>query len=275
VVKPLEDFLFTILEAMELGQIDAAATTLVLRTSKKLTFRQLLSLLDRVCTLAQRRHAYDFVYMPWTKLAIVNFRSAETCEECFRAFGQCNESTLRFVGQAVVQGLHANLALFLSKSGVDSVNDPGAPRIFADDGREVEMHEAVRQFQVMEVARSKAQLAQPPTRLRRPCETGPCEPGYYTPTPQYSVPMDFRSYTSTMDEVPWICHSSTQSSEMSSEASRIVPNMNWHSEERSILEPHQVIPRQATQSQSLTFSPGSFTDPPRVTLRGQQLIFEL
>eukprot|EP00434_Breviolum_minutum_P013697 symbB.v1.2.012076.t1/scaffold822.1/size350215/3 len=83
---------------MELGQIDAAATTLVLRTSKKLTFRQLLSLLDRVCTLAQRRHAYDFVYMPWTKLAIVNFRSAETCDECFRAFGQCNESTLRFVG---------------------------------------------------------------------------------------------------------------------------------------------------------------------------------
>ena len=23
-------------------------------------------------------------YMPWTKLAIVNFRSAETCDECFR-----------------------------------------------------------------------------------------------------------------------------------------------------------------------------------------------
>lgn len=32
------------------------------------------------------------------------------------------------VGAAVAE------ALFLSKSGVDSVNDPGAPRIFADDG---------------------------------------------------------------------------------------------------------------------------------------------
>eukprot|EP00913_Durusdinium_trenchii_P034067 g31887.t1 len=39
-------------------------------------------------------------------------------------------SGVRYVKQAVVQGLAENLAIFLAKSGYDAIFDPGAPRVF-------------------------------------------------------------------------------------------------------------------------------------------------
>ena len=55
----------------------------------------------------ERGHAPS--YMPWTKLAVVNFTSAEACQRCHRGFAGCTETGIRFVGQAVMQGIRANL----------------------------------------------------------------------------------------------------------------------------------------------------------------------
>eukprot|EP00435_Cladocopium_sp_Y103_P044431 s1416_g12.t1 len=265
---------------MEMGDLDASATTLVLRTSKKLTFRQMLSVLDRVCTLAECQHAYDFVYMPWTKLAIVNFCSVDTCR---LAFGTSNETHIRFVGQAVIQGLEANLALFLSKSGADYLNDPGAPRIFAN-GQEVDMQLALNHFRVSEAARSKAgrldlrHMAGASTDLGAfSLPAMPMFPNHF-PAVRPAPMVDLRSYTSPLEEVP-MYRSSTQTSEISSEAGRIYPswepeqssgagnearsNLRGHVQDVQSLHPGR-MPSQSSQPQG-----------PWVSVRGQHLVFDL
>lgn len=63
-----------------------------------------------------------------------------------RSFAGSTETGIRFVGQAVVQGMRANLELFLQKcEGMDLLHDPRAPRIY-ERGREVDLQEALRRL---------------------------------------------------------------------------------------------------------------------------------
>jgi len=153
------------------------------------------------------------------------------------------------VGQAVIQGLQANLALFLSKSGADYMGDTGAPRIFAN-GQEVDMQEALNHFRISEAARSKAG----PLDLRPMAGASPDLGAFSLPAmPMFPnhfpavrpAPMvDLRSYTSPLEEVP-MYRSSTQSSEISSEAGhaagRIYPS--WEQEQSGAVNEARSNPR--------------------------------
>eukprot|EP00438_Fugacium_kawagutii_P015102 Skav214593 [mRNA] locus=scaffold57:475677:479494:+ [translate_table: standard] len=69
---------------------------------------------------------YNYVYLPWPKLAVVNFTSPEVCHAAFRIMtilSKMEMSGVRYVKQAAIQGLADNLSIFLSKSG--SATDPG------------------------------------------------------------------------------------------------------------------------------------------------------
>ncbi|CAL1129815.1 unnamed protein product [Cladocopium goreaui] len=100
------------------------ATTLVMRsTHLKLTNQEIMTLLNVLTVaLGYKRPMYDFVYMPWAKLAIVNFVDHASYKAHFDKIQEvCDLGTehpaIRNVAQAYIQGLAANLAFFLAKSG--------------------------------------------------------------------------------------------------------------------------------------------------------------
>ncbi|CAK9027884.1 unnamed protein product [Durusdinium trenchii] len=112
-----------------MSDLDKSATTLVVRSTCKLTYEGILMMLNKIC----EGTAYDYVYLPWHKLAVVNFTSPEACQAAHRTLTRLSTmdtSGVRYVKQAVVQGLAENLAIFLAKSGYDAIFDPGAPRVF-------------------------------------------------------------------------------------------------------------------------------------------------
>ena len=80
---------------------------------------------------------YNYVYIPWPKLAVVNFTSPEVCRAAHRimtVLSKMETSGIRYVKQAAFQGLAENLSIFLAKSGYEAAQDPGAPRAFNQQG---------------------------------------------------------------------------------------------------------------------------------------------
>ncbi|CAK8995312.1 unnamed protein product [Durusdinium trenchii] len=113
------------------------ATTLALRSSaSKMTHPELMTLLNvATASLGYTRPKYDFVYMPWAKLAFVNFEDHESCKAYFGIFRNVCRLGLENPGvsdvaEAFVQGLAENLAFFISKCGWEAITDARAPLVF-------------------------------------------------------------------------------------------------------------------------------------------------
>lgn len=130
-------------------RLSASATTLVLRSSaSKMTHPGLMTLLNvATAVLGYERPRYDFVYMPWAKLAFVNFEDPQSCRAYFGVIQNvCKLSVehpgISAVAEAYIQGLAHNLAFFISKCGMQAINDPRAPLIF-DQGEEVLLSDAI------------------------------------------------------------------------------------------------------------------------------------
>eukprot|EP00435_Cladocopium_sp_Y103_P031443 s3748_g8.t1 len=126
------------------------ATTLVMRsTHLKVTNQEIMTLLNVLTvTLGYKRPMYDFVYMPWAKLAIVNFVDHASCKAHFDKIQEvCDLGTehpaIRNVAQAYIQGLARNLAFFLAKSGQQAVYQPHAPMVF-EQGVQLSLQDAVQ-----------------------------------------------------------------------------------------------------------------------------------
>ncbi|CAJ1371756.1 unnamed protein product [Effrenium voratum] len=100
-------------------------------------------------SLGFQRPMYDFVYIPWAKLAVVNFTSHDACKAHLSVIDDicqlgADHPAIRYVTQAFVQGLAPNIAFFLAKSGqVDAM--PHAPRIY-EDGIEIPLQQAVDRY---------------------------------------------------------------------------------------------------------------------------------
>eukprot|EP00434_Breviolum_minutum_P045319 symbB.v1.2.040603.t1/scaffold7368.1/size11655/1 len=104
--------------------LSAGATTLALRSSRaKMTHPELMTLLNvATASLGYERPKYDFVYMPWAKLAFVNFQDHHSCQAYFEIFQNVcrlglDHPGISAVAEAYVQGLADNLAFFVSKCG--------------------------------------------------------------------------------------------------------------------------------------------------------------
>lgn len=130
-------------------RLSAGATTLVLRSSaSKMTHPGLMTLLNvATAVLGYERPRYDFVYMPWAKLAFVNFEDPQSCRAYFGVIQNVCRLGLEHPGisavaEAYVQGLAHNLAFFICKCGWQAINDPRAPLIF-DQGEEVLLSDAI------------------------------------------------------------------------------------------------------------------------------------
>lgn len=133
-------------------RLSASATTLVLRSSaSKITHPGLMTLLNvATAVLGYERPRYDFVYMPWAKLAFVNFENPESCHAYFGVIQKVCKLSLEHPGisavaEAYIQGLARNLAFFISKSGMQAINDPRAPLIF-HQGEEVLLSDAINTY---------------------------------------------------------------------------------------------------------------------------------
>ncbi|CAK9104941.1 Uncharacterized protein SCF082_LOCUS48926, partial [Durusdinium trenchii] len=121
----------------EMFQPDPHATTLTVKMSKKMTYQELLVILDDCCTLAvpELPQAYDFVHLPWKKLAVVNFVSPKICTRCsWILLLMSHEEGCPVVGlkQADHQGFVENLALCQARAR-ESVHYP-EPMVFAGHG---------------------------------------------------------------------------------------------------------------------------------------------
>ncbi|CAJ1449624.1 unnamed protein product [Effrenium voratum] len=116
-------------------------TSLVLRSSKKLSYEHVLGVLDRFCA-----GAYDYVYLPWPKLAVVNFPSPEQCDAARQRLRteEAEEEGIRYVKEAIHQGLAANLALYCAKCD-SRATAAGAPRVFIQ-GEAVSLRDALAAF---------------------------------------------------------------------------------------------------------------------------------
>ncbi|CAJ1445097.1 unnamed protein product [Effrenium voratum] len=60
------------------------ATTLMFKLNRKLSTTEFLRHFD-ACFGGQMGRPYDFVHMPWSTLAVVNFTSPEACAQCCSA----------------------------------------------------------------------------------------------------------------------------------------------------------------------------------------------
>mmetsp|Transcript_136268 Transcript_136268/g.322852 ORF Transcript_136268/g.322852 Transcript_136268/m.322852 type:complete len:149 (-) Transcript_136268:195-641(-) len=94
-------------------------TTLILRSSKTQRYPELIDLLNRVCLVAvpEVPYPYDFVHLPWKKLAVVNFISSSVCARCHYVLRLiAEEEGINDLKFAQHQGLVQNLAFCVLRS---------------------------------------------------------------------------------------------------------------------------------------------------------------
>ena len=107
-------------------------TTLALRTSKRLTCQSLLQHMHHYCGPAWQQKPYDFVYMPASNLAIINFTSPEACSASYQILNilaGARGIVVTEVGSAQHQGFAENLAEFHA-SAVESDSRRRVPQVF-------------------------------------------------------------------------------------------------------------------------------------------------
>jgi len=146
--------------------LSAGATTLALRSSRaKMTHPELMTLLNvATASLGFERPKYDFVYMPWAKLAFVNFQDHHSCQAYFEIFQNVcrlglDHPGISAVAEAYVQGLADNLAFFVSKCGWEAINDVRAPLVF-ESGEPVILLDAINQHVTAQLLQEHEQRLQ-------------------------------------------------------------------------------------------------------------------
>eukprot|EP00435_Cladocopium_sp_Y103_P033960 s702_g8.t1 len=110
--------------------LEQGATTLVLRSNNKLTYDGVATMISKIC----QGPFFDYIYIPWPKLAVVNFISPQVCQAAHKIMtilAKIDPTGIRFVKQAAFQGQAENLSIFLAKSGYESLSHPGAPRVYS------------------------------------------------------------------------------------------------------------------------------------------------
>ncbi|CAJ1337990.1 unnamed protein product [Effrenium voratum] len=124
-----------------------SATSLLFKLSQKMSQKGFLEALHRCCKYSWDKRPYDFVHLPWSKLAVVNFVSVDACTSCFQMMnavagypGVC----VAGVRRAANQGLEANLAHFCAKCSQSSTYEY-LPLIFVS-GKEVPLDWACERF---------------------------------------------------------------------------------------------------------------------------------
>ncbi|CAJ1393697.1 unnamed protein product, partial [Effrenium voratum] len=113
--------------------LSTTATSLLFKLSRKMTQEEFLIELHRLCGQWHQK-PYDFVHLPWAKLAVVNFISHEACASFFnmvKALAGLPGIGLTDVREALHQGLAANLGHFCAKCRQMSVYE-NAPLVFVD-----------------------------------------------------------------------------------------------------------------------------------------------
>ncbi|CAK9058464.1 unnamed protein product [Durusdinium trenchii] len=104
--------------------LSSSATALLFKLSQKTNEEEFLNILHSFCgpmwqmQVAERK-PYDFVHLPWSKLAVVNFTSPEACVVCFdmmKMVAGMPGVNITDVCEALHHGLAANLAHFITKS---------------------------------------------------------------------------------------------------------------------------------------------------------------
>lgn len=134
--------------------LSVGATTLILKMSKKLSYEEFVPVLQRLSKMAvpEIAHHFDFVHLPWKKLAVVNFTSSQTCAKCFHIFSMMagKEWVITDLKEAHYQGLAPNLALFCFRS-MDVVQQH-KPQVFLN-GLEVPLPLACKQLVTPELMR--------------------------------------------------------------------------------------------------------------------------
>eukprot|EP00420_Gonyaulax_spinifera_P017774 CAMPEP_0197909918 /NCGR_PEP_ID=MMETSP1439-20131203/69869_1 /TAXON_ID=66791 /ORGANISM="Gonyaulax spinifera, Strain CCMP409" /LENGTH=375 /DNA_ID=CAMNT_0043531531 /DNA_START=40 /DNA_END=1167 /DNA_ORIENTATION=- len=100
---------------------------------------------------------YDFLYVPWNKVrhanisyAFINFVSVEWTSRCFLRFSErpwsaCASNKLCHVSPAHIQGLNANLLLYVTTNGLPWDSRSHLPLVFQGSQR-VDLRSAVRAF---------------------------------------------------------------------------------------------------------------------------------
>lgn len=118
--------------------LSASATALLFKLSRKMTEGEFIEILHSFCGPIWQmqlgvRKPYDFIHLPWSKLAVVNFTSPKACGVCFEVLklvagrpGVC----VTDVCEALQQGLAPNLAHFCAKCQQSS--KVSLPLVFID-----------------------------------------------------------------------------------------------------------------------------------------------
>ncbi|CAE7396449.1 unnamed protein product [Symbiodinium sp. CCMP2592] len=127
-------------------ELEENATTLIFKLSKKLTQKDFLEVLNLYWQPPENQTpAYDFVHLPWKKLAVVNFTSPEACQSCLRvmrALVGSHDVWIVDLQQAKHQGLNENIAAFCSRATPVSFPKP----LVFESGREITWEQAVQTF---------------------------------------------------------------------------------------------------------------------------------
>eukprot|EP00435_Cladocopium_sp_Y103_P072959 s44_g41.t3 len=146
-------------------ELEPDATTLAFRSNTNLTYDGVATLLSIMC----EGQFFDYIYIPWPKLAVVNFISPQVCQAAYKTLtvlAKIEHSGIRDVKQASSQGQAENLRMFLAKPLHVSLLDPGAPRAYSM-GRPVSLL-----IVAMQLERKPAELRKPktpkPAELLRP-----------------------------------------------------------------------------------------------------------
>eukprot|EP00434_Breviolum_minutum_P036032 symbB.v1.2.031911.t1/scaffold3757.1/size50859/3 len=118
------------------------ATTLILKLTRKLSYEELLTALRGLCSETvpeSGTSTFDFVHLPWKKLAVVNFTSPEICVRCYSIFftGLRNKGSGKGLSRPLIvdlkpaehQGLVNNLAFWCIRSMNFQQNQP---RVFCE-----------------------------------------------------------------------------------------------------------------------------------------------
>mmetsp|Transcript_10612 Transcript_10612/g.25731 ORF Transcript_10612/g.25731 Transcript_10612/m.25731 type:complete len:259 (-) Transcript_10612:117-893(-) len=162
--------------------LGSGTTTLVLRSSvSKMSYPELMTMLNvTTAALGFQAPRYDFVYLPWAKLAFVNFEDPASCTAYFTVFRNvchlgAEHPGISAVAEAFVQGLARNLAFFLAKCGWKAVSDLRAPCVFSG-GVQVPLAQAIRQHVSQEVLLDEEQRARA-SAVGRPNNPGLAESG--------------------------------------------------------------------------------------------------
>ncbi|CAJ1331408.1 unnamed protein product [Effrenium voratum] len=122
----------------------SSPTALMFKLGCKMSQQEFLLYFDTLCGFSPWSRPYDFVHLPWSSLAIVNFVSEEACAVCFVRTKQLSQRAyLRGVRPAAKHGLHSNLVDFLSRHGNENWPAKRLPLVF-HKGRQITLAEACR-----------------------------------------------------------------------------------------------------------------------------------